>query len=264
MSRSIAGTSDDREIDRVVINADDFGISEHVSRDIARCFEAGVISSTTIMANMPFFVGAVALAKDQGFANRVGIHLNLTAGPPLTRGPTLVGPDAPGLSVPDRPLWAPRALVRDIHLELRAQVQRVVQAGIQPTHLDSHEHILRHLPYARSAIAVAREFGIPSLRLLRNAYYERNLAKSSYKTLYNGMISLSGMSAVDWFTDVKPYYLAWKSDQRRLGGRVELMTHPGMHHTAPVDGYTAETDLLLSEGFRAMLADVRLEPYPRQ
>ena len=260
----MARTPGDGKVDRVVINADDFGMSEPVSRDIARCFEAGVISSTTIMANMPFFAGAVALAKGQGFADRVGVHLNLTAGLPLTSGLSLVRPDAPGLSVPDRPLWAPRSLVRDIHLELRAQVQRVVQAGIQPTHLDSHEHILRHLPYARAAIAVAREFGIRSLRLTRNAYYERSLAKSAYKTLYNGVLSLSGMSAVDWFTDVKPYYLTWKSNRRRLGGRVELMTHPGIHYTAPVDGNSAETDLLLSEGFRTMLADIRLESYSRQ
>lgn len=249
--------------DRVVINADDFGMSQPVSREIARCFEAGVISSTTIMANMPYFEGAVALAREQRFSDRVGVHLNLTEGRPLTNGLGLVQPEVAGLAVPDRPLWAPRALVRDIHAELRAQVLRVIQAGIQPTHLDSHEHILRHLPYARVAIAVAREFGIPSLRLARNADYDRNLAKSGYKTLYNRVLSLSGMAAVDWFTDVKPYYLAWKSDRRRLGGRVELMTHPGMHHTIPVDGYTAETDLLLSEGFRAMLADVRLETFSR-
>ena len=67
----------------VIVNADDFGQSVNVNRAIIDCFQKGLISSTTIMANMPAFDDAVDLAIENGFHQTVGVHLNLTDGEPL-------------------------------------------------------------------------------------------------------------------------------------------------------------------------------------
>ncbi len=67
----------------LIVNADDFGQSAVVNRAILDCFQKGLISSTTIMANMPGFDEAVELALAKGLQQNIGVHLNLTDGEPL-------------------------------------------------------------------------------------------------------------------------------------------------------------------------------------
>ena len=68
----------------VIINGDDFGMNERCSKAIAQAIEKGLITDTTAMANGEWLDKALALARDNGFADRLGIHLNLTEGKPLT------------------------------------------------------------------------------------------------------------------------------------------------------------------------------------
>src|SRR5699024_9671925 len=71
-------------IQRVIINADDFGLSHDENRTIIAAFQQGLISSATLMANMPAFVEACALTREHGLQGRVGLHFNLTYGRPLS------------------------------------------------------------------------------------------------------------------------------------------------------------------------------------
>ena len=68
----------------MIVNADDFGLSPRVNQAIVRAFDEGLISSTTVMANMPAFAEASAIARDRGLLDHVGAHLVLTEGDPLT------------------------------------------------------------------------------------------------------------------------------------------------------------------------------------
>ena len=120
---------------RLVINADDFGFCESVNHGIIRAYREGVVSSTTIMANMPGFEHAVGLLK-QNPDLPVGVHLNITCGEPLTEGKSLV--NAEGKMRRENYLqWN----LDDIYAELEAQIERVKAQGIQIDHLDSHHHI---------------------------------------------------------------------------------------------------------------------------
>ena len=69
---------------KLIINADDYGLWEHNSRAIAAAMKQGLITDTTMMATGEWFDEATSLAKEAGFADRIGIHLNLTEGEPLT------------------------------------------------------------------------------------------------------------------------------------------------------------------------------------
>ena len=68
---------------RVIINADDFGLNREENAVIVRAFRRGLISSATLMANMPAFAQACALIHSEGLHGRVGLHVNLTYGRPL-------------------------------------------------------------------------------------------------------------------------------------------------------------------------------------
>ena len=72
----------------IIINGDDFGMNRRCSTAIAAAFDKGLITDTTMMANGDCFEYAVALAREKGFFDRIGIHFNLTEGTPLTKGIT--------------------------------------------------------------------------------------------------------------------------------------------------------------------------------
>ncbi len=74
----------------LIINADDFGLSERDNQAILASFEQSVITSATLMANMPFFAQACQLAKTQKIDKQLGLHFNLTYGKPLSRDISLI------------------------------------------------------------------------------------------------------------------------------------------------------------------------------
>src|SRR5580698_7200271 len=80
---------------RLIVNADDFGLTPGINRAIAELHDAGVLTSSTLMANGPAFADAVALALDRPTLG-VGCHIVLTDGTPISPPssiPTLIGPD---------------------------------------------------------------------------------------------------------------------------------------------------------------------------
>jgi hypothetical protein len=68
----------------IIVNADDFGSKSSVNKAIAELFNTGAINSTTLIANMAGFDEAVELANKNNFITKIGVHLNLSAGDPLT------------------------------------------------------------------------------------------------------------------------------------------------------------------------------------
>ena len=64
---------------KVIVNADDFGLTQSVNRGIVRAYMDGVVTSTTLMVNMPDTLHAIMLAQKYNL-NDIGIHLNLTKG----------------------------------------------------------------------------------------------------------------------------------------------------------------------------------------
>src|SRR5215813_14504652 len=76
------GQSTAHQTKQLIVNADDFGMTEGVNRGIIDGHTRGVISSATLMANMPAFDAAVRLAKDHP-ALGVGLHFNITQGRPV-------------------------------------------------------------------------------------------------------------------------------------------------------------------------------------
>lgn len=129
----------------VIVNADDFGLTQGVNESILACHLAGSVTSTSFMANMDAAEHAAILARGNPTLG-VGLHFNLTLGRPLSPRasvPSLVG-DA-GDFLPRRDLLRRWALNRidsqEIQVELLAQLARMRQLGLEPTHFDSHQHV---------------------------------------------------------------------------------------------------------------------------
>src|SRR5580692_2755261 len=131
---------------RLILNADDFGLTRGINRAIAELHTAGALTSATLMANGPAFSDAVEIARAYPTLG-VGCHVVLTDGTPLSPPetiPTLIGPDGknfrPSLGRFFRNAMLGKINEADIAREATAQIQRLQHAGIAITHLDTHKH----------------------------------------------------------------------------------------------------------------------------
>ena len=209
---------------RIIVNADDFGMSAESNRAIVTAFDKGLISSTTLMANMPGFEEACELANQHQILGKIGVHLNLTAGRPLS---ALV--KCQPMFCDDRGMFRPRRTLfqlskeerRAVEGEFAAQIQACLDRGIRPTHLDSHQHVHTEWPIGAAAISVARQYGIGAIRLSRNCGPGIDWIHKFYKAAYNTRLRLYGLAKTRYFgsaTDV-PKVLANTHDD------VEIMVH---------------------------------------
>ena len=131
---------------RLIINADDFGLTAGVNRGILEAHGHGVVTSATLMATGAAFEDAVAIAHANP-ALGVGCHIVLTDGTPVSPPksiPTLIGSDGKNFrpSLVDFIQALLRGAIRedDLEREAVAQVQKLQCAGINVTHLDTHKH----------------------------------------------------------------------------------------------------------------------------
>ena len=218
----------------MVVNADDFGFTRDVNAGIVEAHQRGILTATTLMANGGAFDDAVWLAK----ANRsldIGIHLVLVSGESLA---------TPGRPLPRSVAELMRVIARgslDIHAELQTQVRRVQNAGLTPTHLDTHKHTHLLPPVLNAVARISREFGIPWVRrpfdvpLGYGAPISRRLT-SHLSALaarrFGRVLAQHGCRSTDHFAG---FQITGRLDAAALSnllaelpeGSTELMCHPG-------------------------------------
>lgn len=150
---------------QLVVNADDFGYTPGVNRGIVAAQCDGIVTATTLMAVAPAFADAVARARDTPELD-IGMHAVLTGpGVPLTGARELRLADGCfPRSYPAAVALLAACPPAVIIAELCAQAEKLIAAGIMPTHLDCHKH-LHCLPFLwRHFVTVARRYRIPFMR----------------------------------------------------------------------------------------------------
>jgi len=143
---------------RLIVNADDFGLTSGVSAGILAAHRHGIVSSTTVLATAAIDAESVRALRDSGLG--VGLHVNLTLGRPLSGARSLVGTD--GRFVRDARHAAARADVKDVEREVTAQIAKFTSLmRRRPTHLDTHHHVGLLAPVAAVILDAARRLGVP-------------------------------------------------------------------------------------------------------
>lgn len=154
---------------RLIVNADDFGLTESVNRGIVVAHREGILTSTSLLANGLAFDEAIASSRQLPHLS-VGVHLNISGGTPISpagRIPSLLNERGQLHFSPLR-IWfrilGGQISLEDIRSEFRAQILKVFDAGLTPTHVDGHLHIQVLPQLAAIVIDLAREFGIRHVR----------------------------------------------------------------------------------------------------
>jgi predicted glycoside hydrolase/deacetylase ChbG (UPF0249 family) len=155
---------------RLIVNADDFGLTRGINRAIAELATAGVLTSATLMATGPAFEDAVAVARAHPTLG-VGCHIVLIDGVPVCHPssiPSLIGSD--GKSFRASLLDLLQALLRgaineeDVAREALAQIQKLQRAGIDVTHIDTHKHTHLFPTIARPLLHITERTSIGAIR----------------------------------------------------------------------------------------------------
>lgn len=274
---------------QLVVNADDLGLTVGVNDGIFDAHDHGVLTSASLMVAAPAAADAIRrLAARPSLG--VGVHLTLVDGRPVlpaSRIPTLVEGDGRL-----RQSW--RSFVTDClrgrvslveaERELGAQIERALEAGVSPTHLDSHQHVHAYPPLFAIVARLAIRHGISVVRVPyeRGAWLPRARSRAVFRQTWQ--------NAVMWRWASRNYRLAASVGLRtpQLIGRVhtgalsaadlppligrtqpgvtELMVHPGYldadlraAHTRLLESRRRELDLLCRPQTRALLHSERID-----
>jgi hopanoid biosynthesis associated protein HpnK len=154
---------------QLIVNADDFGLTRGVNQGIIRAHREGILTSATLMATAREFDHAVALALANPELG-VGCHLVLVGGRAVAPAEAVSSlADRDGKLPSSLALFAARVSVgrvrpSEIERELRAQIEKIRGAGIEPSHVDTHKHTHVHPVVMEAVGRVVREYGIKRIR----------------------------------------------------------------------------------------------------
>ena len=276
---------------RLVVNADDLGLTVGVNDGIFDAHDHGILTSASLFAGAPETPDAIRRARSRPSLG-VGIHLALVDGTPTLpprRVPTLVEDDGRF-----RRSWKSfivaclrgKVSLAEVELELVAQIERLRSAGVELTHLDAHKHVHAYPPVFAIVARLAGRFGIPVVRVP----YER-WSSVSGDIRWGGRAgrqALLNAAMLPWAH--RDYRTAAAHDLRtpHFTGRVhtgvlsatalagivralppgvtELMVHPGYHDdelertgTRLLESRQQELDLLCKLETRAVLVGERVD-----
>ena len=159
---------------RLIINADDFGLTLGVCEGIINAHQEGIVTSTTVLINSPHLEKALALLKSAPGLD-TGLHLNITWGKPLLpleSVKTLV--DGNGLFIRNKDFE--KIDPEEAALEWSAQIQKAKNDGLNLTHLDTHHHTHLHPALLDRLAELAEEY---SLAVRSPAPWVRDFLKSN-------------------------------------------------------------------------------------
>lgn len=262
---------------RLIVNADDFGLSSSANRAVIRAHREGILTTASLMVNEPGFDEALALARENPNLG-VGLHLTLSHGHsalPAKEIPGLVNergefsndPTATGFRY-----FMRRELHDPLRREVFAQFEKFRATGLPLDHVNGHLHFHLHPTVFRIVMDAAEKFAVRRMRLTRDPFRlnvrlasGRWLYRSSHAFIY-GCLSRKARGALrkrgirhthkvfgllqNALVD-EAYIL--KLLPRLPAGDSELYSHPSL------DEFKHEFEALLSERVRASIRENRIE-----
>ncbi|MBQ9659054.1 MAG: ChbG/HpnK family deacetylase [Clostridia bacterium] len=203
---------------KLIINADDFGLSKSISNGIIEGINDGFITSTSIMANMECAEYAIKQAIEHN-VNCIGLHINLTVGKPVLKNCNLV--DEKGVFLYNKKqIENTKLTYEDAYNEIKAQINLINKYSngiIKIDHIDTHHHLCENENIKNAIIDIAKEYNIP----IRNEF-DCDVLKPDilYKNFTIKNVSINSLDEMI-------------SKYQKKDIVIELMTHPGY-----IDNYT--------------------------
>lgn len=225
---------------KIVVNADDFGYSETINKAILKSFDSKIISTTTLMCNMPGFEEACEIAHNRNLKERIGIHLNLSEGQPLTEPikklPKFYKNGQMYKSFKGHLLSKEEN--KAVITELEAQLDKCRKMRINPTHCDSHHHMHHYWGIGKAVNFLALKFNIPAVRLRFN-WGKLSLQRRLYSGVYNFRLKTASLAKTKYFCEIRSV----SPDLLMKKTIIEVMVHPVLNSKDDLVNYVNGSDL---------------------
>lgn len=208
-------------MNKLIINADDFGYTKEVNLGILDGHRFGTITSTTIMTNQAFFDHAIGIyPKSLG----IGVHLNLTWGRSLHTKEKFS-------SLNKEKIILGLLKKEFVEKEFRAQIESLLEVGIRPDHLDTHHHMHAFSPVTETIVSLAKEYHIYKIRWPKEKTVFDPLSLNYLKQqLIRKNLGICPLKTTDHFFGI--YYAGKPTLKHFLSyldfkGSAEICCHPG-------------------------------------
>lgn len=202
---------------KVIINADDFGLTKGVSLGILDSMEKGLVTETTAMANGLYIKEAIEEAKVRGVKN-IGVHLTLTWGKPILPRGEIKSIVAEEGNFHRRIDLVENINYEEVKKEFKAQIEKIISMGIVPTHLDGHHHAFAFTNEGLDVVfELAKEYSLPvRCPFIENLNYFKD----------NNIKTTDDM-CIDFYNEgVSEDYLIKVLENAKDGEVLEIMCHP--------------------------------------
>lgn len=146
---------------KIIINADDFGFSKSINEGIITAYKEGLITSTSIMINMPYREDAISKWKENKELG-LGLHINLSQGSPIsTNVKSLV--DGNNTFYNHRKIEKEEVNIsyEDAYQEIKAQIEKLLSYNVEIDHLDTHHFLHKNTNIKKAILVIAKEYQLP-------------------------------------------------------------------------------------------------------
>lgn len=208
-------------MNQLIINADDFGYTKEVNLGILDAHRFGTVTSATIMTNQKYFDHAIGIyPKSLG----MGVHLNLTWGKSLHNGKKFSRFNKQKIVL---------GMIQQefVENEFRKQIDKLLEAGIRPDHLDTHHHMHAFQPVTNAILKLAEEYHIYKIRWPKEKEIYKPLETNYWKQkLMNRNLKSCPIKTTDHFYGIRyagspkmKHFLTYLDFE----GTAEICCHPG-------------------------------------
>ena len=233
---------------RVILNADDFGMTHEANLGIEKGMLEGCCSQTSVVVNTNYFDEAVEIAERHGFKDKVGLHINLFDGTPLSSNikslkrytyydmfryrPGIVGSYLP-------------IDVEAIGEELEAQIRRYLSGGFTLMNIDSHHCAFYDKPVLEALIPLLKKYGFKSVRYIGNSYFNGKFSHEFYGRRWIRRMDQTGLAHVNYSSSVRTYERNKSQGSPVLAEQdaIEVYVHPVLVEGSLIDDYTGGAHL---------------------
>jgi predicted glycoside hydrolase/deacetylase ChbG (UPF0249 family) len=213
---------------KLIVHADDFGLSSSVNDAIARAFEMGIIDRTSAIVNGPMFAEACQLAQENGFKSRVGFHFNISECRAVSSEISKIRSFCTKDNILSYQRNTKQFLSKDemnaISAECEHQIHLYHSQGLNLVHFDSHEHVHTEWFIFRAIEPVLRLNGFSSARVSQNIG-EFSIKNRIYKSIFNYYLKRRGWNSEE-FCGSYHEFLKLNAFSKMKDADVEVVVHP--------------------------------------
>lgn len=228
---------------KIIMNADDFGLSHEANLGIKQAMQENLCSQTSIVTNSNYYDEAVEIAFKYGFENKVSLHINLFEGTPLSGAIKKLKHYAFYDSFYYKPSMIDNffQLHKDaIGEELEKQIEKYLNSGFSLKNIDSHHCSFYDWPVLISLVPLLKKYGFRTIRCIGTSFFNGSQYRNLYGKRWFNIVDNSGVRHLNYSSSVSTYKKNKINKSNKLIGQkaIEVYIHPVLIGKYLIDNYT--------------------------